>query len=76
MSDYSVRDLVDFTLSNEPTKAKEAFNAIVIDKLKDAIEDKKIDVAAKFFSSPSHEEDSQDIEDEQEEFDTEEPENG
>lgn len=76
MSDYSVRDLVDFTLSNEPTKAKEAFNAIVIDKLKDAIEDKKIDVAAKFFGSPSDEEDSQDIEDEQEEFDTEEPENG
>ncbi len=71
MSDYSVRDLVDFTLSNEPTKAKEAFNAIVIDKLKDAIEDKKIDVAAKFFGIPSDED-----EEEQDEYDTEEPENG
>jgi hypothetical protein len=71
MSDYSVRDIVDFTLSNEPTKAKEAFNAVIIDKLKDAIEDKKIDVAAKFFGSPLEDE-----HDEQDEYDTEEPENG
>lgn len=68
MSNYSVRDLVDFTLSNEPTKAKEAFNDVLVSRLRDAIEDKKVDVAAKFFGNP--------LEDEQEEFDAEESENG
>jgi hypothetical protein len=51
MSDFSVRDLVDFTLANQPVKAREAFDSVFLDKLKDAIEDKKIDVAAKFFNS-------------------------
>ena len=77
MSEHSVRDLVDYTLSNEPTKAKEAFNAIFLDKLKDAIEDKKIEVAAKYFGSGQIEPEDVEVDDvEQEEIDTEEQENG
>ena len=56
MSDYSIRDLIDFSISNEPTKAKEAFNTIMLDKLRDAVEDKKIDVASKFFNSDEDQE--------------------
>ena len=51
MTEYSSKDAVDFALSGNSGKFKEAINQMMSDRIAQAVELKKVDVAANFLST-------------------------
>jgi len=55
MSDYTTRDAVMAAMDGEASTFRSAVNAVLMDKVHDAVELKKIEVASSFMSSDSEE---------------------
>jgi len=55
MSDYTTRDAVEFAFDGNTAKFKDAINSIMADKVSDAIELKRVEVASQFMSAHSDE---------------------
>ena len=51
MTEYSSKDAVEFALSGKSGKFKEAINQMMSDRIAQAVELKKVDVAANFLST-------------------------
>tara|TARA_A100001201_G_scaffold74483_1_gene67657 strand:+ start:72 stop:311 length:240 start_codon:yes stop_codon:yes gene_type:complete len=51
MTEYSSKDAVEFALSGNSGKFKEAINQMMSDRIAQAVELKKVDVAANFLST-------------------------
>tara|TARA_B100000941_G_C28177642_1_gene385468 strand:- start:3 stop:242 length:240 start_codon:yes stop_codon:yes gene_type:complete len=51
MTEYSSKDAVEFALSGNSGKFKEAINQMMSDRVAQAVELKKVDVAANFLST-------------------------
>jgi len=58
MSDYTTRDAVEFAFDGNTAKFKDAINGIMADKVADAIELKRVEVASQFMSAQSDEGDT------------------
>ena len=58
MSDYTTRDAVEFAFDGNTAKFKDAINSIMADKVSDAIELKRVEVASQFMSAQSDEGDT------------------
>lgn len=58
MSDYTTRDAVEFAFEGDGAEFKNAINSIMQQKVADAIELKRIEVASKFMSAQSDEGDT------------------
>ncbi|MEK9697687.1 MAG: hypothetical protein VW270_18115 [Candidatus Poseidoniales archaeon] len=56
MSDYSTQDAVKMAVDGDAKGFQSAINDILMDKVRDAVDLKKIEVASSFMSSESEEE--------------------
>jgi hypothetical protein len=56
MSDYTTKDAVNLAMDGDAKGFQNAINDILIDKVKDAVELKRVNVAASFMSPDSEEE--------------------
>ena len=56
MSDYTTQDMVGFALEKKPEDFKTAFADIMLDKIADALDAKKKEVAATYFDYEAEEE--------------------
>ena len=80
MPDYSNFDIIDFTVDEKPADVATAFDALIGQKIVDAIAQKKVDVAQQMFNPQDddeieyedEDEESEDYDDEDFEFDDEE----
>ncbi len=45
-----VKDIIDYTMQNQPVEIMKSFNDIMAQRVNDAIADKRIDVAARMFN--------------------------
>ena len=67
---YNVSDLVKHAYEDQPAKMQDVFNEIMLNKVYDSIQQKKIEVAQAFFNEPvGDEEDYDDTEYEEEDTD-------
>lgn len=55
MSDYSTLDLVNFAAENKPDQFRSAFNELIADKIANAIEARKQEVAQNYLSDDDEE---------------------
>lgn len=68
MDNATVQDLISFSYDQKPIEFQDAFNALVMDRLTQAVDQRKIQVAqAMFGDQPA----SEDFESEQDQEDTE-----
>lgn len=51
MTDYTTKDAVNFALNNKNADFKTAISDLLLDKVKDAIDIKKIDVSSNFLKT-------------------------
>jgi hypothetical protein len=56
MSDYTTKDAVQMAMDGDAKGFQSAINDIMMDKVRDAVDLKKIEVASSFMSSDSEEE--------------------
>ena len=71
---YGLDDLVIATLEQKPTDFEAAFDDVITDRIRSAIEDKKIAIAQQMYNYEPEEDLDFDTEDQ--ELETEEPEDG
>jgi hypothetical protein len=57
---YNITDLLNFALDKKPSDFKNAVDSILYDKINDAVEAKKLEMAQNLFNKPTN----QDMEDE------------
>ena len=63
MSDHTTRDAVEFAINGNTAEFKNAINNIMADKVADAIELKRIEVASQFMSAQVSDEGDNDVQD-------------
>lgn len=66
-----IQDILDATVDGEPTKVQTAFDQLIGQRIMDALETRKREVAASMFSQESGEQEEEQAQEEQEENDTE-----
>lgn len=49
--EYSIQDIIDAAVENEPTKMQAAFDQLIGPKIMDALESRKKDIASNMFRS-------------------------
>lgn len=52
MDKYEVQDMVINAVDQKPLEFRNAFNDVMLDKIRDAVALKKIEVAQRFFNTP------------------------
>ena len=67
MPDYSNFDIIDFTVDEKPADVASAFDALIGQKIVDAIAQKKVEVAQQMFNPQDNDEDIETDEDEESE---------
>lgn len=60
--EYSIQDIIDGAVEQQPTKIQTAFDYIVGQKVMDALEVKKRELATTMFNAPEEQDLSQEIE--------------
>lgn len=67
--EYSITDLVKYAYEDQPAKMQDAFNELIMSRVHDSIQQKKVEVAQRFFDSSDDAEEEQldQIEDEEDE---------
>ena len=50
--DPRINDLIDFAIDKKPVEFQQTFNDIVTDRLAQAIDDRKVDIATHMFNEP------------------------
>lgn len=60
--EYTIQDIIDATVENEPTKVQAAFDHIVGQRVMDALENRKREIAATMFNDQTDAEEAQDSE--------------
>lgn len=58
--EYTIQDIIDATVENEPTKVQAAFDHIVGQRVMDALEARKQDIASSMFNAQQDTEEIQD----------------
>jgi hypothetical protein len=48
--EYSIQDIIDAAVESQPTKAQDAFNALIGQRVMTALEAKKRDIASSMFN--------------------------
>ena len=56
MSDYTTQDAIEFAAAGKGAEFKKAVNDLLMDRVRDAVELKRVDVAANFLSVEDDEE--------------------
>lgn len=56
--EYSIQDIIDATVEGEPTTVQAAFDHIIGQKVMDALESRKRDLAASMFNSSPNQDDT------------------
>lgn len=51
MDKYSIDDLISAAVDQSPSKFGEVFSSLMADRLSDAVERKKVDIAANLYNS-------------------------
>lgn len=51
MSDYTITDLIKYSVEQKPVDFEQAFNNLISDKLQTAVDVKKIEIAQNMFNS-------------------------
>jgi hypothetical protein len=51
MSDYTITDLIKYSVEQKPVDFEQAFNNLISDKLQMAVDVKKIEIAQNMFNS-------------------------
>ena len=67
-NEYTVSDLVSLSYEQKPIEFQNAFDSLIKDRIADAIDDKKLEIAQTAFSGPD---DAEDDDDENVEFEDE-----
>ena len=67
-NEYTVSDLVSLSYEQKPIEFQNAFDSLIKDRIADAIDDKKLEIAQTVFSGPD---DAEDDDDENVEFEDE-----
>ena len=70
---YDLTDLVVSAIEQKPLDFETAFNDLIVDRIRGAVEDRKIAIAKQMYGYESEEEN--DVAETEEDLDTEEPEN-
>ena len=72
---YTLQDLVGFTIDQQPIEFEKAFSDVITDRIADAIDNRKIELAQSIFAGQEPEmdqvEDAYDDDSEEEEYDGE-----
>ena len=55
---YELEDLVSATVAAKPLDFEQAFNSLIVDRLQDAVHNKKIQIAQKIYGDNSDYEDN------------------
>jgi hypothetical protein len=71
---YDIDDLLSTAVDNKPADFAKVFNDILVDKITNSINDKKIEVAQNMFSPPEETEDENEEQEDLEQEETEEEE--
>lgn len=71
MTDKNIADLLIHTLDQKPVDFQHTFDSLIQDRLHDAVQDKKIEIAKNLFNTPIQDDDQEDLDN-----DTEEQDNG
>ena len=62
---YEVADLINYTFEKKPIEFENAFNDVVIDRIRTAVEDKKLEIAQQMYGyEPPEEFDADEYDDE------------
>jgi len=70
VTDTNIADLLVHTLNQKPVDFQHTFDALIQNRLQDAVQDKKIEIAKNLFNNPSHDdEQEEDLENDSEEQD-------
>jgi hypothetical protein len=65
---YGIEDLISNAVLQKPMEFQSAFNNIVIDRIRDAVENKKIEVAQQLYNyNPDEANDSEELDNSEEE---------
>lgn len=67
---FTIQDMIDGAIENEPTKVQAAFDHLIGPKVLDALEARKREIASSMFSSPEDEGENTTTEIEAEDEDT------
>jgi hypothetical protein len=67
MSDFKTSDIISFAIQQKPIEFENAFKALIHDKLVDAVDMKKQEIAKSLFNPQYEEEDDFDLEQDTEE---------
>jgi hypothetical protein len=67
---YDTIDLLRYAYEGQPSKVQDVFNELMMGKLYDSIQQKKIEVAQNFFGTAVEADSDEDYSDEQDEEDT------
>lgn len=59
---YDISDLIVSAIEQKPLDFENAFNDLVVDKIRDAVEQKKIDIAQQMYGYEPEEEEELDVE--------------
>ena len=59
-NEYTVSDLVSLSYEQKPIEFQNAFDSLIKDRIADAIDDKKLEIAQTVFSGPDDAEDNDD----------------
>jgi len=62
MAEYSIDDLVDHILSDDVVNASKIMNELMVDKINDTVELRKIDIVNQMFNGGSPEENDEEVE--------------
>mgnify|MGYP003334101005 FL=1 len=73
---YTLDDLVIATLEQKPTDFEAAFDNVITDRIRAAVEDKKIAIAQQMYNYEPEEQEDLDFDTEDQELETEEPDDG
>jgi len=60
--EYTIQDIIDATVEQEPTKVQAAFDHLIGQKVMNALEDRKREIAASMFSREPVEDNATEIE--------------
>lgn len=66
-----VADLINFSSNQKPLEFETTFKEILQDRIANAIENKKTEIASKMFNAPEVESDEEELEQEDQELETE-----
>jgi hypothetical protein len=70
MDDVTVQDLISLSYDQKPIDFQNAFNSLMSDRITNAINDKKIEVAQSMFGSQEEEDTETELEDQDQEEQT------